>query len=169
MSTSSHIGLYPGTFDPITNGHTDIIKRAVHLVDHLVVGVAASDAKSPLFSTEERVEQVTKELESLNLEISFEVRPFNSLLMHFAAEVGASIIIRGLRVVTDFDYEMQMAGMNARLNSDIQTVFLMASEGVHFISSRYVKEIGRMEGDITSYVSPYIREQVLQRYNLPLT
>lgn len=161
------MGLYPGTFDPITNGHTDIIKRGAKVVDHLVVGVADSGSKGPLFTVEERVEQVKNELSSLDLgETTWEVTSFNTLLMHYAEEIGASVIIRGLRVVTDFDYEFQMAGMNARLNSDIQTVFMMASEGVHFISSRYVKEIGRMGGDITSYVSPYIRQTVLSKFDL---
>src|SRR5215213_5579587 len=141
------IGVYPGTFDPITNGHADIIRRALHIVDHLVLGVARTDAKGPLFSTDERVE----------------VRPFDTLLMHFAESVGASVIIRGLRAVSDFEYEFQMAGMNARLNPNIETVFLMASDRYQFISSRFVKEIGALGGDVRHFVSPRVADRLLDR------
>ena len=170
MATRRHVGLYPGTFDPITNGHTDIITRGANLVDHLIIGVAQNSAKNPLFSIEERLAQVSTEVSDLDMgETTWEVIPFDSLLMHFAEDVGAQAIIRGLRVITDFDYEFQMAGMNSRLNANIQTVFLMASEGVHFISSRYVKEIGRLGGDISSYVSPHIRNVILSRFELPVS
>ena len=170
MTIRRHVGLYPGTFDPITNGHTDIITRGTNLVDHLIIGVAQNSTKKTLFSIEERVTQVRKEVLNLDMgETTWEVTSFDSLLMHFAEEVGAQAIIRGLRVITDFDYEFQMAGMNSRLNADIQTVFLMASEGVHFISSRYVKEIGRLGGDISSYVSTYIRNVILSKFDLPIS
>ena len=140
------IGVYPGTFDPITNGHSDVIRRALHVVDHLVIGVARNDAKGPLFSTDERVDIVREEvahLENGGAE-RVEVRAFDSLLMHFAEEVGAGVIVRGLRAVSDFEYEFQMAGMNARLNPGIETVFLMASDRYQFISPRFVKEIGAL-------------------------
>ena len=119
-----HIGLYPGTFDPVTNGHMDIIGRAVKLVDRLVIGVAQNDDKGPLFTTAERVEMVRAEVVGLNANI--EVRPFSTLLMHFAEELNANVIVRGLRAVADFEYEFQMTAMNQRLNDDIETVFLMA-------------------------------------------
>jgi pantetheine-phosphate adenylyltransferase len=161
------IGIYPGTFDPITNGHYDIIRRALHIVDHLVIGVARNDAKGPLFATDERVEIVRDEMKYLENGGSdrIEVRPFETLLMHFAESVGASVIVRGLRAVSDFEYEFQMAGMNARLNPNIETVFLMASDRYQFISSRFVKEIGALGGDIKHFVSPRVAERVVARFN----
>ena len=164
--SKTRVGIYPGTFDPITNGHSDIIRRASYLVDHLVIGVARNDGKGPLFSTDERVEIVRGEVEHLeNGDASrIEVRPFESLLMHFAESVGASVIIRGLRAVSDFEYEFQMAGMNARLNPSIETVFLMASDRFQFISSRFVKEIGALGGDISHFVSPRVTSRVLDRF-----
>jgi pantetheine-phosphate adenylyltransferase len=160
------VGIYPGTFDPITNGHSDIIRRALHVVDHLVIGVARNDAKGPLFSTDERVEIVRDEMKHLENGDAdrFEVRPFDTLLMHFAESVGASVIVRGLRAVSDFEYEFQMAGMNARLNPKIETVFLMASDRYQFISSRFVKEIGALGGDVRHFVSPRVAERVLGRF-----
>jgi len=160
------IGVYPGTFDPITNGHTDIIRRALHVVDKLVIGVARNDGKGPLFSTDERVEIVRGEVEHLeNGDVArIEVRPFDILLMSFAESVGASVIIRGLRAVSDFEYEFQMAGMNARLNPSIETMFLMASDRFQFISSRFVKEIGALGGDISHFVSPRVTARVLDRF-----
>jgi pantetheine-phosphate adenylyltransferase len=165
--SSTRVGIYPGTFDPITNGHTDIIRRALHVVDRLVIGVARNDGKGPLFSTDERVEIVRGEVEHLeNGDASrIEVRPFDILLMSFAQSVGASVIVRGLRAVSDFEYEFQMAGMNARLNPSIETVFLMASDRFQFISSRFVKEIGALGGDISHFVSPRVTARVLDRFN----
>jgi pantetheine-phosphate adenylyltransferase len=162
------IGVYPGTFDPITNGHMDVIERALGIVDHLVVAVARNAGKGPLFSTDERVETVLDEIGPLIVKgCQVEVRPFDTLLMHFAVSVGASVLIRGLRAVSDFEYEFQMAGMNRRLNPDIETVFLMASEGVQFISSRFVKEIGSLGGDISSFVSPGVAHRLETRFAQP--
>ena len=152
------IAVYPGTFDPITNGHMDIVNRAARLVDHLVVGVLSSDVgKSPLFTIEERLQMVREEVTSVNQgSVTIDIVPFSNLLMHFAAEQNAGMIIRGLRAVSDFDFEFQMVGMNARLNPDIETVFLMASESQQFIASRFVKEIALLGGDIRSFVSPNV-------------
>jgi len=164
--SSPRIGIYPGTFDPITNGHTDIIRRALHVVDKLVIGVARNDGKGPLFSTDERVEIVRDEIAHLENGAGnrVEVRPFATLLMHFAESVDASVIVRGLRAVSDFEYEFQMAGMNARLNPQIETVFLMATDRFQFISSRFVKEIGSLGGDISHFVSPRVASRLLDRY-----
>jgi pantetheine-phosphate adenylyltransferase len=159
------IGLYPGTFDPITNGHMDVIERALSIVDHLIVAVARNAGKGPLLSTPDRVEIVEGEVQHLIAAgHKVEVRPFDTLLMHFAVSVGATILIRGLRAVSDFEYEFQMAGMNARLNPNVETVFLMASEGVQFISSRFVKEIGSLGGDISSFVSPAVNARLTARF-----
>jgi len=155
------IGLYPGTFDPITNGHMDIIGRAVKLVDRLVIGVAQNDDKGPLFTTAERVEMVRAEVARFGDTV--EVRPFSSLLMHFAEELDATVIVRGLRAVADFEYEFQMTAMNQRLNADIETVFLMADPRHQAIASRLVKEIARLGGDIGSFVSPAVSAAVLDR------
>src|SRR5258707_480536 len=152
------VGVYPGTFDPITNGHSDIIRRALHVVDHLVIGVARNDAKGPLFSTDERVEIVRDEMQHLeNGDASrIEVKAFDTLLMHFAQSVGAGVIVRGLRAVSDFDYEFQMAGMTARLNPGIEPVFLMASAPSQSIPSRFVRETGARGGDFSLFVSPRV-------------
>lgn len=165
--TSPRIGVYPGTFDPITNGHTDIIRRAAKLVDHLVIGVARNDGKGPLFTTDERVAIVREDLtQTLDAEATarIEVRPFETLLMKFAESVGASVIIRGLRAVSDFEYEFQMAGMNARLNTVIETVFLMSADRYQFISSRFVKEIGALGGDISYFVSPLVAKRLNEQF-----
>jgi pantetheine-phosphate adenylyltransferase len=152
------IGIYPGTFDPVTNGHVDIIRRATRLVDRLVVAVSVNAGKAPAFSVEERAALLKGELaDSRNgLSASIEVVTFDGLLMHFAEQMKARVIIRGLRAVSDFDYEFQMTGMNARLNPDIETVFLMASERSQFISSRFVKEIHKLGGDVSQFVSPRV-------------
>lgn len=155
------IGLYPGTFDPVTNGHLDIIGRAVKLVDKLVIGVAQNDAKGPLFTTQERVEMLRNEVARFGDRV--EVRPFSSLLMHFAEELNANCIVRGLRAVADFEYEFQMTAMNQRLNSEIETVFLMADPRHQAIASRLVKEIAKLGGDIESFVSPTIAAAVLDK------
>ncbi len=149
------IGIYPGTFDPVTNGHMDIISRARHVVDKLIVAVHSNAGKGPMFSLEERAALLHDEIAHANNGLSdwVEVRPFSTLLIKFAEEVNASCILRGLRAVSDFEYEFQMAGMNARLDPDIETVFLMASESQQFISSRFVKEIAKLGGDVSSFVS----------------
>lgn len=151
---TERVGLYPGTFDPITNGHIDIIARAAKLVDRLVIGVAVNIGKAPIFSLEERVELVRAEVRPVMSKLAkpLDVRPFSNLLVDFARDLGAGVIVRGLRAVSDFDYEFQMAGMNYRLDSAIETVFLMASERHQFISSRFVKDIASFGGDISSFV-----------------
>jgi pantetheine-phosphate adenylyltransferase len=148
------IGLYPGTFDPVTNGHMDIIGRAVKLVHRLVIGVAQNDDKGPLFTPAERVELLRAEVAPLNGDIV--VEPFSTLLMHFAEQLNANVIVRGLRAVADFEYEFQMTAMNQRLNADIETVFLMADPRHQAIASRLVKEIARLDGAIESFVSPRV-------------
>jgi pantetheine-phosphate adenylyltransferase len=145
-------GVYPGTFDPITNGHIDIIERAVKLVDRLVIGVALNRAKGPTFSLDERVEIVREETRHIDAVI--EVIPYENLLMRFAQDIGANVIIRGLRAVADFEYEFQMTAMNQALNRDIETVFLMADPRHQAVAARLVKEIARLGGDISSFVTP---------------
>ena len=146
--------MYPGTFDPVTNGHLDVIGRAARLVDRLVVGVAINIGKGPLFDLEERVDLVRLEVAPIAERTGtlIEVRPFEGLLVHYAREIGARMIVRGLRAVSDFDYEFQMVGMNRRLDQEIETVFLMASETNQFIASRLVKEIAKLGGDIAGFV-----------------
>jgi pantetheine-phosphate adenylyltransferase len=162
MTKGQRIGLYPGTFDPVTNGHVDIIRRAARTVDRLVVGVAINTGKEPLFSLEERAQMVSEEIGDMGngLDSRVEVKPFDSLLVHFAAEQNADCIIRGLRAVSDFEYEFQMVGMNTRLNPDIETIFLMASENQQFIASRLVKEIAALGGDISSFVSARVAKRI---------
>jgi len=155
--------LYPGTFDPITNGHLDIIGRAVKLVDKLVIGVAINEAKKPLFSLEERVEMVRDEVAKFEAGAAIEVRPFDGLLMHFAEEIGAESIMRGLRAVSDFEYEFQMVAMNQRLNDDIETVFLMADPRHQAIASRLVKEIASLGGRISDFVPPAVEARLKER------
>ena len=163
---SNRTGIYPGTFDPVTNGHMDIINRAASVVDCLIVGVAINAGKGPLFSLEERVEMVAGEIQETlrNHRCVMRVQSFDGLLTDFAANCGASLIFRGLRAVSDFEYEFQMTGMNIKLNPDIETVFLMASEGEQFISSRLVKEIGSLGGDISHFVSSRVRERMLTKF-----
>ena len=156
MGTREKVGVYPGTFDPITNGHLDIIARGAKLVDRLIVAVAVSSGKSPMMSLDDRVALTQAVMAEAGREtgIAIEVQPFSSLLVQFAREVGASVIFRGLRAVSDFDFEFQLAGMNYRLDPSIETVFLMASERHQFISSRFVKEIAWLGGDVSSFVPP---------------
>jgi pantetheine-phosphate adenylyltransferase len=165
MAAKLRIGLYPGTFDPVTNGHLDVIGRSARLLDKLVVGVAVNTGKGPLFSLGERVELVRAEVAALgsNHGASIEVVPFEGLLIEFARKVGARMIVRGLRAVADFDYEFQMAGMNYRMAPDIETVFLMASERHQFIASRLVKEVAHLGGDISSFVPALTLERTLKR------
>ena len=155
--------VYPGTFDPITNGHIDIIARAARLVDRLVIGVSSNLGKQPMFSLNERLDMVREDIEPLGGgegHPRIEARPFDRLLVDFAASMGACMIVRGLRAVSDFDFEFQMVGMNARLNPDIEIVFLMASERHQFIASRFVKEIALMGGDISSFVSASVAARI---------
>lgn len=159
-------GVYPGTFDPVTLGHLDIIERALKVVDHLVVAVADNPGKGPLFNTEERVKMMETDLAN-NPKIrgkSWEVVPFSKLLMQFVEEVDARVIVRGLRAVSDFEYEFQMAGMNAYLNKDIETMFLMSQDKFQFVSSRFVKEIGRLGGDISHFVTPSVGKALQKRF-----
>ena len=160
------VAVYPGTFDPVTNGHMDIISRATKVVDTLIVCVAEHTGKDTLFTLGERLDMVQDEVRNLDaaIKVAVEVRPFNSLLMDFAENVEASVIIRGLRAVSDFEYEFQMAGMNSRLNDEIETVFLMASDRHQFIASRFVKEIGRLGGDVGHFVSSRVKQELIKRF-----
>jgi pantetheine-phosphate adenylyltransferase len=162
---AERVGLYAGTFDPVTNGHLDVIGRAARLLDRLVIGVAINTGKGPLFALEERVELVraTATPVAAGSGARIEVVPFEGLVVDVARRLGAGMILRGLRSVTDFDYEYQMAGMNRRLDADIETVFLLASETNQFIASRLVKEIARLGGDISSFVPPLVLERTLAR------
>jgi pantetheine-phosphate adenylyltransferase len=167
MNGQTRTGVYPGTFDPITVGHLDVIARsALHLVDKLIIAVATNGGKEPLFDVDERVELVHEGLEALPRAVQtvIEVRPFGNLLMHFVADAGASVIVRGLRAVSDFEYEFQMAAMNRRLNADVETAFLMASDNNQFISSRFVKEIGRLGGDVSQFVPPKVHDRLLRKF-----
>ena len=151
-------GVYPGTFDPITLGHMDIIRRGAKLVDRLVIGVTTNPSKNPMFSVEERLAMVRREVEGIAGEIH--VVSFDSLLMDFAEREGAAVIVRGLRAVADFEYEYQMAGMNQQLNNRVETVFLMADVALQPIASRLVKEIARFGGDIAKFVTPAVKAEV---------
>jgi pantetheine-phosphate adenylyltransferase len=157
--------LYPGTFDPMTLGHLDILQRASHLCDKLVVGVAINQAKGPLFSLDDRVEMVEQVVDPFRDRIEVEVIPFEGLLIHFVEKCGASMIVRGLRAVTDFEYEFQMAGMNSRLNPDIETVFLMADPQYQMIASRLVKEVAKLGGDVSQFVTPEVKARLKDKYS----
>ncbi len=159
------IGLYPGTFDPVTLGHIDIIRRACGLVDRLVIGIAVNRDKGPLFDLEERVEMIEVECAPIAAACGVEIvaHPFDNLLIHCAEDVDASVIIRGLRAVSDFEYEFQMVGMNRAMNDDIETVFLMADAHYQAIASRLVKEIARLGGDVRGFVPPRIAEALAAR------
>ncbi|MGX7926004.1 pantetheine-phosphate adenylyltransferase [Tsuneonella sp. HG094] len=158
---TTRIGIYPGTFDPITLGHMDIIERGAKLVDRLIIGVTTNMAKSPMFSDDERIAIVRREVTGIADNV--EVIGFNSLLVDFAAQMGAATIIRGIRGVTDFEYEYQLTGMNRQLNDAIETIFLMADVSLQPIASRLVKEIATYGGDISRFVTPAVREDVLAR------
>lgn len=158
-------GLYPGTFDPITKGHIDIIRRATSLVDRLVIGVAINRDKGPLFTLDERVAMIEAECVKLSDQTDTEivVHPFENLLVHCAHDVGASVIVRGLRAVSDFEYEFQMVGMNRALDDSIETVFLMAEARHQAIASKLVKEVARLGGDISKFVSPEVQSALIKR------
>jgi pantetheine-phosphate adenylyltransferase len=156
------IGVYPGTFDPITLGHMDIIRRGAKLVDELVIGVTTNAAKSPMFSDDERLEMVKREVATIG-DDNIRVIGFDSLLVNFADSLGATTVIRGIRGVTDFEYEYQLTGMNRQLNDRVETVFLMADVSLQPIASRLVKEIALYGGNISKFVTPAIREEVVAR------
>jgi pantetheine-phosphate adenylyltransferase len=157
------IAVYPGTFDPVTLGHLDIIRRGAHLVDRLVIGVTTNPSKEPMFTVAERLAMVQREIAELNGNV--EVVEFDSLLMDFAEAQGASMILRGLRAVADFEYEFQMAGMNQQLNDRIETVFLMADVSLQPIASKLVKEIARYGGSISKFVTPAVADDVRRHLN----
>ncbi|WP_435200691.1 pantetheine-phosphate adenylyltransferase [Qipengyuania sp. 902] len=159
---AERIGIYPGTFDPITLGHADILRRGSKLVDKLIIGVTTNPSKNPMFSTEERFAMVEREIADMGL-TNVEVVGFNALLVKFAQKMGANVIIRGLRAVADFEYEYQMAGMNQQLDDDVETVFLMADVSLQPIASRLVKEIAMFGGDISPFVSKSVCDEVVAR------
>ena len=161
----TRVAIYPGSFDPVTNGHLDIIQRGASLTDRLIVAVAKNAGKSPLFSIEQRIELLTNEIKSMQdkgrITSEVTVSTFSGLLIDYAQDQGASMILRGLRAVTDFEYEFQMTGMNRRMNPEIETVFLMASEKNQFIASSMVKEIANLDGDISSFVPESVAKLML--------
>jgi pantetheine-phosphate adenylyltransferase len=159
------VGLYPGTFDPVTLGHLDIIMRAVKLVDHLVIGVATNPSKSPIFSLEERIAMIEHETRPLagDGRATIAVQRFDNLLIHFAEQIGASVIVRGLRAVSDFEYEFQMVAMNQRLNPQIETVFLMADPRHQAIASKLVKEIAMLGGNVAPFTTPHVAALLVTR------
>ncbi len=161
------IGVYPGTFDPIHNGHIDIIRRSARLVDKLVIAVAINEDKGPLFTLDERVAMMREETDRLTGDGigKIEIVPFKNLVTQFAAEVGASVIVRGLRGVSDFDYEFQMAGMNARLSAKVETVFLMAEANNQAIASKLIREIARLGGNVDSFTTPAVAGKLLKRFS----
>lgn len=161
------IGLYPGTFDPVTLGHTDIIQRACQLVDRLVIGIAINRDKGPLFTLEERVAMVEDECAVISKLTGVEIiaHPFENLLIDCARDVGAGVIIRGLRAVADFEYEFQMVGMNRALDNTVETVFLMADARRQAIASKLVKEIARLGGDVSKFVPPAVNTQLVARFS----
>ncbi len=158
-------GVYPGTFDPVTKGHLHLIQRASRLVDHLIIGIADSERKGPLFDLTEREEMLRTDIENLpDKGCDIEVKSFNNLLIHFAKDANASCIFRGLRAVSDFEYEFQMTGMNSKLEPGIETVFLMASDKWQFVSASFVKEICSMGGDIEQFVTPNVAKHLKRKF-----
>ncbi len=164
--SAKRVGLYPGTFDPLTNGHIDIIRRACKLVDRLVIGVAINADKGPLFTLDERVEMLAFECKQLGVATEIAIKPFETLLMSFAESVGAGIIIRGLRAVSDFEYEFAMVGMNQKLNPEIETVFLMADPTHQAVASRLVKEIARLQGSVAHFVPQDVERRLRAKFRV---
>ncbi len=156
------IGIYPGTFDPITKGHVDIIERSIKIFDHLVIAIAIDTNKSPVFSIEDRIKMVSEEVKSLE---NVSVESFNGLLVEFAKEKSASVIVRGLRAVSDFEYEFQLAATNTSLAREIDTILLPATEDRHFVSSSMAKEVARLGGDVSNFVSPHIKSKLLDYFS----
>jgi pantetheine-phosphate adenylyltransferase len=163
---AERIGVYPGTFDPVTSGHMEVVRRSLRLVDRLVIGPAINIGKGPLFSLDERIEIIKEDIEEFPQadRDRIKVVPFEGLLIHFAREMGATVIIRGLRAVSDFEYEIQMANMNARMEPDIETIFLMASDRHQFIASSLVKDIARLGGDTSQFVSQKVFERLKRKF-----
>ncbi len=158
-------GIYPGTFDPVTNGHMDIIRRSLRVVDRLIVGVALDTGKQPLIDFDTRVALVKSDVARLGEQASrVEVHGFSGLLVNYAQEHNATLLVRGLRAVSDFEYEFQMACMNSHLNADLETIFMTASESTHFVSSRFVKQIARLGGDISDFVSPHVASKLKEYF-----
>ena len=160
------VGVYPGTFDPITSGHMEVIRRSLRLVDKLVIGPATNIGKGPLFSLQERIDIIKDDIADFSEvdKARIQIAPFDGLLIHFAREVGASVIIRGLRAVSDFEYEIQMANMNARMEPNIETIFLMASDRHQFIASSLVKDIARLGGDTSQFVSKRVFQRLKDKF-----
>ncbi len=159
------IGVYPGTFDPVTKGHLHLIRRASRMVDKLIIAVADSTRKGPLFTHQERLDMIMKDIENMPEKgCDIEIMSFNKLLVHFARDVGATCIFRGLRAVSDFEYEFQMTGMNAKLDPSIETVFLMAADKWQFVSSSFVKEISNFDGDVSEFVTPQVAEKLQKKF-----
>ena len=158
------VAIYPGTFDPITNGHLDIIKRSSNFVDKLVIAVSETNIKNNLFSAKERIEMINDVINNESIK-NVEISSFNGLLMNFATEKKANIVIRGLRAVSDFEYEFQMAGMNYKINTDIETIFLMASDKFQLISSKLIKEIASLKGNISQFVPKTVEEKLIKKIN----
>jgi pantetheine-phosphate adenylyltransferase len=163
---SERVGVYPGTFDPVTSGHMEVIRRSLRLVDKLVIGPATNIGKGPLFSLQERIDIIKDDIEDFSAadKARIQIAPFDGLLIHFAREVGASVIIRGLRAVSDFEYEIQMANMNARMEPNIETIFLMASDRHQFIASSLVKDIARLGGDTSQFVSKKVFQRLKDKF-----
>jgi pantetheine-phosphate adenylyltransferase len=163
---SERVGVYPGTFDPVTSGHMEVIRRSLRLVDKLVIGPATNIGKGPLFSLQERIDIIKDDIEDFSAadKARIQIAPFDGLLIHFAREVGASVIIRGLRAVSDFEYEIQMANMNARMEPNVETIFLMASDRHQFIASSLVKDIARLGGDTSQFVSKKVFQRLKDKF-----
>jgi len=163
---TERVGVYPGTFDPVTSGHMEVVRRSLRLVDKLVIGPATNIGKGPLFSLQERIDIIKDDIADFSEvdKARIQIAPFDGLLIHFAREVGASVIIRGLRAVSDFEYEIQMANMNARMEPNIETIFLMASDRHQFIASSLVKDIARLGGDTSQFVSKKVFERLKRKF-----